>query len=318
VTASRVSVVIPARNAGRFLREALDSVFAQGLRDPEVVVVDDGSTDGTAEAAAAYGRGVRVVGQPASGSARARNLGLASTTGDLVAFLDADDVWEPDKSRLQLPLLEADPGLAMVFSDMIGFDESGPSRRSYFQERGYDGRCILSSIFLYDMISTPTVILRRRCFEEAGPFDESLRIGQDTDLWFRIALRHPFAAVDRPLVRRRFHAGNVTKDSRLLARCVVDVWGRYLDRCVEREPAMKRVLTRDFARKRWNYQFEEGCSLLREGRGREGRACLAEAIALAPLRLRAYAFYVASMVRPSDGAALSADPALRRGRRGRR
>ncbi|HET9482146.1 MAG TPA: glycosyltransferase [Candidatus Polarisedimenticolia bacterium] len=292
-----VSVVIPARNAEPFLGEALDSVFGQGLEDPEVVVVDDGSTDRTAEVARRYGRGVRVLSQQAAGSARARNTGLSATGGELIAFLDADDVWEPEKSRLQIPLLRSDPNLALVFSDMVGFGAGSAAPAGYFSQRGFDGRCAPSSIFFYDMISTPTVILRRSCLDQVGRFDESLPIGQDTDLWFRIALSHPFALVDRPLVRRRMHLDNVTRDARLLARCVVEVWGRYLDRCAALEPSRRRRLIQHYARLRWHHLFLEGCSLLKEGRPREARRMLSQAIGLAPLEPRSWAFYVASLLR---------------------
>ncbi len=307
----RISVIVPAHNAGRFLVEALDSVFEQGLDDPEVVVVDDGSSDDTAEVARRYGHGVRVLSQPQSGSGRARNVGLAATTGGLVAFLDADDIWVEEKSSLQLPVLENDPGLGLVFSDMVSFrDGNGPSRPgasregpTYFAQRGFDGACAVSSIFLCDMISTPTVILRRSCLRATGTFDESLRIGQDTDLWFRLALAFPFAVVNRPLVRRRFHGSNTTSNHRLLARAVVEIWGRYLETCIEREPHMRRRLIADYARKKWNHLFQEGCSLLREGQSREARRHLASAIGVSPFSPRSYFFYVASLVGARRGAA---------------
>ncbi|HET6373823.1 MAG TPA: glycosyltransferase [Candidatus Polarisedimenticolia bacterium] len=295
---TRVSVVIPAYNAARFLGEALDSVFAQRLEDPEVVVVDDGSTDGTASIARGYGRGVQVIVQPKSGSARARNAGLMATTAPLVAFLDADDLWTPDKTSLQVEVLEREPALSLVFSDTMSFREGGPDGRSYFEERGYDGRCRASSIFLYDMIMTSTVIVRRACLGVCGVFDESLPIGQDTDLWFRIALRYPFGVVSRPLVKRRFHGANTTSDHRLLARCVVEIWARYLEQVAAAEPEMRARLEDDFRLKRWDHSFAEGCSLLREGKSREARRRLGEAIGLAPFRARTYAFYLASMLAP--------------------
>src|SRR2546422_403691 len=152
------------------------------------------------------------------------------------------------------------------------------------------------------MISTPTVITRRAVTAGVGRFAESLPIGQDTDLWFRIALGHRFAVLDQPLVRRRLHPTNTTRNSRLLARCVVEIWGRYLERCTEREPEMRQALLDDFARKRWNHLFEEGCSLLREGRPREARRRLVEAIGVAPLRPRPYAFWLASLLRPPSDA----------------
>jgi len=293
---SRVSVVIPARNAGRFLGEALDSVFAQDLDAPEVVVVDDGSTDDTAHVARSYGRGVQVLSQPRSGSGRARNRGLEATSGDLVAFLDADDIWATEKSRLQLPVLDEDPRLGLVFSDMISFREGGQEDRTFFEGRGFDGRCSPSSIFLYDIVSTPTVILRRSCLDAVGRFDESLAIGQDTDLWLRIALDFPFAVVNLPLVKRRFHAGNTTRDNRLMARCSREIWGRYVDRCIEKEPEMRQRLVDEFSRRQWDYRFVEGCSLLREGRSREARRHLGEAIRVAPLSPRPYFFYLLSFL----------------------
>jgi len=299
----RISVVIPAHNAGRFLPEALDSIFSQELEDFEVVVVDDGSTDDTADVARRYGRGVTLLRQRRAGSASARNLGIRSTEGELVAFLDADDLWVREKSRLQLRLLEEDGSLGLVFSDMVSFGPQREDGRSYFQERGFGGRCVPSSVFLTDMISTPTVIMRRRCLEAVGLFDESLPIGQDTDLWFRVALSSPFGVVSRPLVRRRFHQGNVTRDSRLLARCVVEVWGRYLQRCIEREPEMEGRLRRDFARKRWDDFFQDGCGLLRERRWSEGRRALRQAIGIRPLRPRPYAFYMASLLGIAGGSA---------------
>ena len=299
---TKVSVVIPAYNAASHLVEALESVFAQRLDALEVVVVDDGSTDGTVEVARRFGRGVRVLQQDRGGSARARNLGLEATDGELVAFLDADDVWLPDKSARQLPLLLGDPGLGLVFSDMVSFGTPGAEGRSYFEERGFTGRCTLSSIFLHDMISTPTVILRRACLAETGAFDPTLPIGQDTDLWFRMALARPFAVVDAPLVRRRFHPGNTTRDSRTLARCVVAIWERYLDHCIAAEPDMEAELRADLAGKRWHHWFLEGCALLQEGEGRKSRRYLAQAIRQAPLRARAYPFYLASFLKPGASA----------------
>jgi hypothetical protein len=199
---------------------------------------------------------------------------------------------------VQLALLRDHPDAALVFSDMVGFRGDRTEDRTYFALRGFTGDCTVASIFLHDMISTPTVILRRSCLETAGPFDVSLPIGQDTDLWFRIALAHPFVVVDRPLVRRRFHDANVTRDTRLLARCVVEVWGRYKDRCIAREPESRRLLEADFARKRWIHLFEEGCALRREGRSRSARRHLAEAIALRPGQWRGWAFWAATFLAP--------------------
>ena len=293
---TRYAVVIPARNAGAFLEEALDSVFAQDLPPGEVVVVDDGSTDDTRAKARGYGRGVLCVEAGGRGSARARNLGIAATRSPLIAFLDADDLWAPDKNSRQIALLRAHPDLAMVFSDMRSFRGGRKAERTYFQERGFMGACTASSIFLHDMVSTPTVILRREALTSCGGFDESLGVGQDTDLWFRIALGHRFAAIAEPLVLRRLHAGNITRDARALAEAVVTIWGRYLEAVTEREPHMRRALLADFAAKRWDHEFLEGVLALHEGRRAQARRRLMRAILARPGRARAYAFLGATFL----------------------
>jgi len=302
-TDSRIAVVIPARNAGAFLREALDSVFAQDVRPAEVVVVDDGSTDDTRAVATGYGRGVRCLsaGLPRApekqgSSARARNRGIAATKGELIAFLDADDLWVPEKTSRQLALLDAHPDLGMVFSDMRAFEANRPAETTYFQERGFTGTCTASSIFLHDMVSTPTVILRRAILSACGAFDESVGVGQDTDLWFRIALRERFAAISEPLVLRRFHGANITRDARRLAEAVVTIWGRYLDAVIEHEPHMRRALRGDFAAKRWHHLFLEGCTALHDGRRAEARRRFFEAALAKPGEARTYAFLGATFL----------------------
>jgi glycosyltransferase involved in cell wall biosynthesis len=312
-TDSRIAVVIPARNAGSFLREALDSVFAQDLRPAEVVVVDDGSTDDTRSVARGYGQGVhclsvaapagpgaRAAAAPkiasAGSSARARNAGIAATRGELIAFLDADDIWVPEKTSRQIALLDAHPDLAMIFSDMRSFEGDRRSETTYFQERGFTGACTASSIFLADMVSTPTVILRRSVLAGCGGFDERLGVGQDTDLWFRIALRHRFAAISQPLVLRRFHGSNITKDARRLAAAVVEIWGSHLDAIVEREPHMRRAILSDYAAKRWHHHFLEGCAALHERRRGDARRRFLEAILARPGAARTYAYLGATLL----------------------
>jgi glycosyltransferase involved in cell wall biosynthesis len=301
-----VAVVIPARNAAAFLGEALESVFAQDLGPAEVVVVDDGSDDDTRAVVEKYGRGVRCIRAGGTGSARSRNLGIAATRSPLIAFLDADDLWVPEKTSRQVALLQAHPDLGLVFSDMHSFEGRTRSERTYFEERGFEGACTASSIFLYDMISTPTVILRRELLTGSGGFDESLGVGQDTDLWFRIALHHRFAAIAEPLVLRRFHAGNITRDARRLAKAVVEIWGRYLNAVIEREPHMRRRIIADYAAKRWHHLFLEGVVAIHEGRPWEARRHFLEAILARPGRVRTYAFL---------GATFLGEGALRRLRR---
>ena len=199
----RVSVVIPAFNAERYIREALDSVMAQTWRDLEVVVVDDGSTDGTREIVAGYGEAVRLVEQANAGPSAARNRGVREARGELVAFIDADDLWLPGKLALQLPLFDGEGRVALVYSRAEYMDDAGrplptqqlakPSGRVYW--RLLEGNCV----------PTSSVVVRRGCFERAGGFATDMIWAEDWYLWVRVAREWEFGFVDRVLVRHRSH-----------------------------------------------------------------------------------------------------------------
>ncbi len=198
-----ISVIIPAWDAARHLGAALDSVRAQGLDGLEVIVVDDGSTDATTAVAEGHG-GVVLVRRPHAGAAAARNAGVARATGDLYAFLDADDVWLPGKLTAQLAALEASPEVGLTVCRMRNVvDPSAADRLSPAQAERLGG--------------TPEawlpsgLVVRRRAFEAVGPFDASLRIGNDTD-WFARARAAGVrsAVVDQVLLERHIHAGNDT------------------------------------------------------------------------------------------------------------
>jgi glycosyltransferase involved in cell wall biosynthesis len=292
----RIAVVIPARNAARFLGDALDSVRAQDLRPAEIVVVDDGSTDGTGAIATAFGHGVTCLRAGGVGPAAARNIGVRATASPLVAFLDADDIWLPEKTSRQMMLLAAHPELALVCSDMRTFEGRSQAPRTHFQEQGFNGISAASSIFLFDMIATPTVIVRREILQILGGFDESLTLCSEADLWFRVGLHERFAAISEPLVMRRYHAGNITRDAVRLSAAIVQTWERYLGPIIEREPHMRRQLEADFAARRWQRHCLEGVVALHEGRRPDARRLFVEAIRARPGRARSWAFLAASFL----------------------
>lgn len=194
-----VSVVIPTYNLAPFLRGAVEGVRAQGWPELEIVVVDDGSTDETAEvlgALAGENANLRWFRQENAGAAAARNRGINESRGEFVAFLDADDVWLPGKLAAQFEALADKPEAAFSYTDVT---LRHPDGRDEDLACGVPGQPLLLQLLGGNLFATPTVLARRDCFREVGLFDASLRTGEDWDMWMRLAAHFEHARVARPL-----------------------------------------------------------------------------------------------------------------------
>ena len=198
---ARVSVVVPVFDGEAYLGDALASVSHQSHTAYEVIVVDDGSTDSSRAIAERFPAPVRIVSQPHRGAAAARNAGAAAASGDCLAFLDADDLWEPDKLERQLRALAAPDAPELVFGHVRQFGwvalETGAGMAGWEGE-AQPGR-------------TPSaVLMRRSTFELVGPFDPSWEVGEFMDWLLRAqeAGLHE-TMLDAVVVRRRVHPGNV-------------------------------------------------------------------------------------------------------------
>jgi glycosyltransferase involved in cell wall biosynthesis len=220
-----VSVIIPACNAAGHIGETLRSVREQTLRDFEVVIVDDGSTDGTAAVARQFADGLdlTILTQQNSGPAAARNRAIRHSRGRYCAFVDSDDLMLPDRLAAQVELLDADPDLGLVHTDLMTFDESGiihRSRRAFSDPRG---GMVLDRLLLDNFITTSTVMAPTHRLIEAGLFGEARRVSEDFELWLRMAARWRVAYLDRPLVQYRRRPGSLSNDKLATARCALDV-----------------------------------------------------------------------------------------------
>jgi glycosyltransferase involved in cell wall biosynthesis len=193
-----VSVVVPVYNGERFLAEALGSIFAQDYRPLEVVVVDDGSTDGSARVARGFAE-VVYAHQPNAGPAAARNLGARLARGDFLAFLDADDVWLPGKLTRQMAALATDPGLDMVFGHAEQFVEAGAAGVAL------TGPAVLPAHL------PGALLIRRHRFDQVGGYQTDWIIGEVVD-WYARAMEAGLKALtlDQVVYRRRLHGANLT------------------------------------------------------------------------------------------------------------
>jgi glycosyltransferase involved in cell wall biosynthesis len=199
-------------NGERYLREAMDSVFAQTHRDWEIVFWDNASTDASADIAKGCGERVRYFrSEETCPLGKARNLAIAQAKGDYVALLDCDDVWLPDKLDKQVPLGDADPSVALIYSDSFFVDQDGAVLGRYFKQAPPPpGDAFMGLLTRRNFIPCLTVVMRRTVVEKVGGFNPALGYAEDFDLFLRILREHKAAYVNEPLAKYRIHGGAIT------------------------------------------------------------------------------------------------------------
>ena len=259
---TEVSVIIPTYNRRELVLRAIDSVLAQTHPVDEILIVDDGSTDGTAEALRArYGERIRYHWQANAGVSAARNAGMSLASGRYFALLDSDDLWRPEKTAQQAAWLDAHPEFGMVLCDVVRVDADGTPydifhRREVLREDGWALRWLL----LNPSLVPASVMFRREVFETCGGFDPALRTAEDIDFHLRVARQWRIGVVEAPLVEAmRGHDGlsatATTYDDyvKVVERAVADAEG-LVETSVQRE-ALAITYARNargmVIRKRW-------------------------------------------------------------------
>jgi len=194
----KISAVIPAYNVEKYIKRSIESVLGQKFKPVEIIVVDDGSTDGTANAVHEYGNSVRYLYQQNSGTSAARNSGIQAATGDWIAFLDADDEWLPHHLENAAKIVRSYPDLQWYGAAVDQYiNDTGELIYKYKEKKS--GLMVDNAYFSDYMIAfppyahfaSPTMVIRKSVFEEVGLFDKEKKIGEDLDMWFRISLKYP-------------------------------------------------------------------------------------------------------------------------------
>jgi len=209
----RVSVIIPSYNCARYLRRAIDSASEQTYKDYEIVLVDDGSTDDTKDVVMQYGQKVTYLYQQNQGLSAARNQGISKASGELLAYLDADDMWYPEKLERQVAFLDAHPECGIVHSEMSIINEQDEVLHVRFYEETQrsvpQGYC-MQQLLMRCHIQPVTVVERRNLFDLVGGFDKRLLVAQDYLHWIMIAAEgQAVGYLAEPLGKYRWRAGSL-------------------------------------------------------------------------------------------------------------
>ncbi len=213
---SLVSIIIPAYNAEKYVKAAIDSVLHQTYPNIEVVVVDDGSTDSTKaiiEELACGDNRVRVFSQKNVGQSAARNAGIGQARGEYVAFLDADDLFLPEKIERQVRYLEAHPDCGISYCKIYHFFDENPPELYYFPVLHPSGN-IFADLLRGNFINPLTVVVRRSVLDEFGAFENTFRRVDEQYLWLKLSYRGVrFAYLDEPLGLYRVHANSLSNEA---------------------------------------------------------------------------------------------------------
>ena len=197
----QVSVIIPTYNRAPLVEEAIRSALAQDFKDFELVVVDDGSTDGTRQTLKRYADSIAILHQENRGVSSARNAGIKHSQGAYISFLDSDDLWLPGKLSTQVSFFETHPQALICQTEEIWL-RKGVRVNPRKVHKKYSGEIFEHCLSLC-RVSPSSAMIRRTLFDEVGLFDEDLPACEDYDLWLRVACRHPIYLIDEPLIIKR-------------------------------------------------------------------------------------------------------------------
>jgi glycosyltransferase involved in cell wall biosynthesis len=208
-----VSTIVPIYNGETYIANTIESILLQTYSNTEIVIVNDGSKDRSYQMLEPYLTFSRVkyIEQENRGVAAARNTGIRNSSGELIAFLDQDDLWLPEKIEKQVKILLTHPEIALVHGKFNFINETGSKIEPLWRQRVTSGFCY-PQIFEHNKIGMLTALVRRECIEEAGLFDEDIAVTDDYLMWLKITYRHQIYYYDEPLAEYRYHSNNTSRD----------------------------------------------------------------------------------------------------------
>ncbi len=277
-------MIIPTFNRVNLLKETVGSVRDQTFRDLEIIVVNDGSTDGTAEWLRNQSD-LRVIEQSNLGIAAARNRGAEAARGTWLAFLDHDDLWAPDKIFVQAQSVQKHPEVALVATRHVRL---GKRYREPKRPQWIEGDLFVKE-YSQSFIHTSSVMIRRDVFEQIGGFPTKYRFADEFDVWLKIAAAYPIAYFDRPLVFIRFYESNTSHDRVGVRTDTYDILLRHYD--------PERIPIRTFLKTLSDHDISFGRAYLQAGDLLKALRWFRSSLVRTPFRLRSWRYYLRYKIR---------------------
>ncbi|ODS34733.1 MAG: glycosyltransferase family 2 [Candidatus Scalindua rubra] len=280
-----VSVIIHTYNNEKFIVETVESVLKQTYNDYEIIVVDDGSEDGTRDALLPYMHKIRYHYKENGGIASAKNAGISLSKAEFIAFLDHDDLWIPNKLKIQMEYFNKSPQVGLVYAKYTSFRNNKKLRTK--PEKGYSG-WIFAKLISKSFIQTSTVMVKRDCLNVVGPFDESFALADEYDMFLRIAKRFQCGFIDKGLTKYRIHDTNASKNDLLFDKENLRVFKKVYNVYTGLDEKEKKILKKRIAR----YNIKVARGLYNQGQLEESMKYQKEAFEYLPFYNKVFMNYV--------------------------
>ncbi len=292
-----VSVIMPAYNCEKYIGEAIESVLQQSYNNYELIIVNDGSTDRTEDVINKLSTSIKYISQSNQGASAARNTGILAADGEYLSFLDSDDIWNLETLELQLGYFESHTDVGLVYGDMELFDHTGMLDENWLVAAGVPRPAgfIFHELVFQCLFQTSTVMVRRKVLDDVGLFDKVLPLGEDYDLWLRIAAKYKIGYIPKVLTGYRRRKGSLTASDATLKPWDIAV----AEKALEREADEARKISPRVVKKKFGARyFQAGYSALKDGKYSIARYRLRKSLLLTPWNPRAIMYLVAAYCFP--------------------
>jgi len=287
-----VSIIIPAFNAEQFIEETINSALNQTYSNIEIIVIDDGSTDNTRAKIVPY-KNIKYIYQENCGISQARNRGIENAGGEYVAFLDADDLWVPNKTEIQMNFLFANPEYAAVSSDWQDFENDKIISESYLSSHFIDpNKSFYENLLRVNVALTSTVIVRKEAILQVGMFDDSFYpwTYEDRDLMLRIAAKYKFHLSEQVLVKKRHHQSQISKPIETIIRSQIILFSKLRNE----HPILPKESIKFIERRLLSLYIDAGYYYLKSHNMELTRNFIKKAIKLNPYLMKSWKIFILS------------------------